>query len=105
RFRKGIAAYLRKHQYANAETGDLWDALERASGEPVRKLMDSWIFQPGFPIVEAAVAADGRSLTVRQRRFFYLPEGAAGPDQLWQVPVLVRAKTDKGIATHKLLLD
>ncbi len=105
RFRKGIAAYLRKHQYANAETGDLWDALERASGEPVRKLMDSWIFQPGFPIVEAAVAADGCSLAVRQRRFFYLPEGAAGSDQLWQVPVLVRAKTDKGVATHKLLLD
>ena len=52
-FRKGIAAYLRKHEYANTETGDLWDALEQASDEPVRKLMDSWIFQPGFPMVEA----------------------------------------------------
>src|ERR1700675_1580331 len=107
RFRKGIAAYLRKHQFANAETGDLWDALERASDEPVRKLMDSWIFQPGFPMVEAALAADGRSLTVRQRRFFYLSENAtaAGHDQLWQVPVMVRAKTEKGVATHRLLLD
>ena len=107
RFRKGIAAYLRKHQFANAETGDLWDALERASDEPVRKLMDSWIFQPGFPMVEAALAADGRSLTVRQRRFFYLAENAtaAGHDQLWQVPVMVRAKTEKGVATHRLLLD
>src|ERR1700676_694051 len=86
-FRKGIAAYLRKHQYANAETGDLWDALELASGEPVRKLMDSWIFQPGFPMVEATLGADGRSLVVRQRRFFYLPESAAGQDQVWHVPV------------------
>ena len=107
RFRKGIAAYLRKHQYANAETGDLWDALERASDEPVRKLMDSWIFQPGFPIVEAALGADGRALMVRQRRFFYLGENAtaAGHDQLWQVPVMVRAKTENGVATHRLLLD
>ena len=107
RFRKGIAAYLRKHQYANAETGDLWDALERASEEPVRKLMDSWIFQPGFPMVEAALGADGRSLTVRQRRFFYVGENAtaAGHDQLWQVPVMVRAKTEKGVATRRLLLD
>jgi puromycin-sensitive aminopeptidase len=106
-FRKGIAAYLRKHQYANAETGDLWDALERASEEPVRKLMDSWIFQPGFPMVEAAMGADGRSLVVRQRRFFYLAENAAaaGRDQLWQVPVMVRVKTENGIATHRLLLD
>src|ERR1700693_1289490 len=107
RFRKGIAAYLRKHQFANAETGDLWAALERASDEPVRKLMDSWIFQPGFPMVEAALAADGRSLTVRQRRFFYLSENAtaAGHDQLWQVPVMVRAKTERGAATHRLLRD
>jgi puromycin-sensitive aminopeptidase len=105
RFRKGIAAYLRKHQFANAETGDLWDALERASDEPVRKLMDSWIFQPGFPMVEAAMGADRRSLVVRQRRFFYLAENAAGRDQLWQVPVMVRAQTEKGVATHRLLLD
>jgi puromycin-sensitive aminopeptidase len=105
RFRKGIAAYLRKHQYANAETGDLWDALELASGEPVRKLMDSWIFQPGFPMVDAALGADGRSLVVRQRRFFYLPESAAGQDQVWHVPVMVRVKTEKGVAMQSMLLD
>jgi len=106
RFRRGIADYLRKHQFANAETGDLWDALERACDEPVRKLMDSWIFQPGFPMVEAALGADGRSLLLRQRRFLYLAEGAgAAHEQLWQVPVMVRAKTDQGIATQRLLLD
>jgi puromycin-sensitive aminopeptidase len=107
RFRKGIAAYLRKHQYANAETGDLWDALEAASGEPVRRLMDSWIFQPGFPIVEAAPGADGRSLVVRQRRFFYLPEsaGQGAQEQLWQVPIMIRARTEHGVVTRKLLLD
>src|SRR6202035_3350048 len=107
RFRTGIAAYLRKHQYANAETGDLWDALEGASDQPVRKLMDSWIFQPGFPIVEAAVGADRRSLLLRQRRFFYLPENpdAGGRDQLWHVPVMVRVKTENGVATHRLLLE
>ncbi len=102
-FRKGIALYLRKHQYDNAETGDLWDALEESSREPVRKLMDSWIFQPGFPIVEAAPTADGRGLKLSQRRFFYLPETGAEP-QLWHVPVMVRARTERGVSTHKLLL-
>ena len=53
-FRKGISAYLKKHQYNNTETGDLWDALEAASGQPVRSMMDTWIFQQGFPIVSAA---------------------------------------------------
>src|ERR1700719_986139 len=63
-FRKGIAAYLKKHEYANAETTDLWDALEHSSKQPIRKMMDSWIFQPGFPIVRAEATADGKSLKV-----------------------------------------
>lgn len=104
-FRKGIALYLNKHRFANAETTDLWDALEESSHEPVRKLMDSWIFQPGFPIVGADAGADGKSLKLAQRRFFYLRNGdARASEQLWHVPVMVRAKTAKGIATHKLLM-
>ena len=38
--------------YGNTETTDLWDAIEEATGEPVRRIMDSWIFQGGFPIVD-----------------------------------------------------
>jgi puromycin-sensitive aminopeptidase len=100
-FRDGIRLYLSKHQFDNTETSDLWDALETASRVRVRKMMDSWIFQPGFPIIEAAPAADGRGLKLSQRRFFYLAEDN---HQLWHVPVMVRAKTDKGVSSHKLLL-
>ncbi len=101
-FRDGIRLYLRKHQYANTETGDLWDALEEGSREPVRKMMDSWIFQPGFPIIDVSPSANGRGLKLSQRRFFYLPEDN---EQLWQVPIMVRAKTDKGVETDRVLLD
>ncbi len=100
-FRDGIRGYLKKHQFNNTETSDLWDALEAASREPVRKMMDSWIFQPGFPIIDAAPTADGRGLKLSQRRFFYLVEDN---QQLWHVPVMVRARTDKGVSTQKVLL-
>jgi len=103
-FRKGIALYLRKHQYGNTETGDLWDALQESSREPVRRLMDSWIFQPGFPIVEVARTADGRGLRLSQRRFFYLPQSDAKP-QLWHIPVMVRVRTADGAVNQKLLMD
>jgi puromycin-sensitive aminopeptidase len=102
-FRKGISGYLKKHQYNNTETGDLWDALEAASGQPVRSMMDTWIFQQGFPVVSAAPAADGHGLTITQRRFFFAPPENPEP-QLWHVPVMIRACTDKGVETHKLLL-
>ncbi len=101
RFRKGISLYLRKHQFKNAETGDLWDALEESSREPVRKLMDSWIFQQGFPIVDVSATPDGRGLKLAQRRFFYLAENS---EQLWHIPLMVRARTDSGVTTHKLLM-
>jgi puromycin-sensitive aminopeptidase len=100
-FRDGIRHYLKKHQNSNTETSDLWDALETASREPVRKMMDSWIFQPGFPMIDVSPIADGRSLKISQRRFFYLSEDNV---QLWHVPVMVRAKTDKGVQTQKVLL-
>jgi puromycin-sensitive aminopeptidase len=102
-FRKGISAYLKKHQYNNTETGDLWDALETASGQPVRSMMDTWIFQQGFPVISAVPTADGRGLKISQRRFFFAPPENPEP-QLWHVPVMVRARTDQGVTTHKLLL-
>jgi puromycin-sensitive aminopeptidase len=107
-FRKGIALYLSRHKFANTETGDLWDAIEDSCGAPVRALMDSWIFQPGFPIVSVAASPDRRSLQLSQRRFFYLPEGQkedAAKPQVWHVPVMVKVKTDSGLGIQKLLMN
>ncbi|HEY6394140.1 MAG TPA: ERAP1-like C-terminal domain-containing protein, partial [Candidatus Binataceae bacterium] len=67
----------------------------------VRKMMDSWIFQQGFPIVDVSAGADGRTIKVSQRRFYYLKEDS---DQLWHVPVMIRARTERGISSHKLLM-
>ena len=47
-FRAGIRRYMARHQYGNTETSDLWDA-EAETGEPVRRIAESWIFQGGFP--------------------------------------------------------
>ncbi len=97
-FRQGIVHYLTKHSYDNAETTDLWDALEESTGEPVRALMDSWILKGGHPVVAVEAAPDGAGITVRQHQFRYLDDG--DPDALWHVPVLVR--TDGG-RTRSLL--
>ncbi|MGH7985458.1 MAG: M1 family metallopeptidase [Candidatus Binataceae bacterium] len=103
-FRRGISLYLRQHEYANTETGDLWDALEHATHEPVRKMMDSWVFQQGFPIVSASAMDGGRALELTQQRFFHLPPENPDP-QLWHIPVMIRARTHDGVSTHKLVLS
>ncbi len=87
-FRDGIRRYLQTHQFGNTETGDLWDALEAETGEPVRAMMDSWIFQGGFPLLQAD-GEPGGLLTLRQRPFSYLD--CDGGDARWHVPVAVRS--------------
>ena len=101
RYRDGIRYYLDKHQYANTETGDLWDAIEHVTGEPARSVMDSWIFQRGYPLV--SVETSGSTLTLSQQRFRYTPvEG--GDNTLWQVPVMLRYTTGGKVHEDRVLL-
>jgi puromycin-sensitive aminopeptidase len=100
-FRKGISLYLRKHEYDNAETTDLWDAIEESSRQPVRALMDTWVFQPGYPLI--TIRTDQNEVTVSQQLFQYLPESTDG-DRRWQVPIFLRAYTAKGMYTQTALL-
>ncbi|HXH82583.1 MAG TPA: M1 family metallopeptidase [Candidatus Tectomicrobia bacterium] len=101
-FREGVRDYLRTHRFGNADTGDLWAALERASRQPIPAVMDGWIFAPGYPLVTATLERD--TLVLRQQRFTYLREPLALPEPLraqpaggpapgpgrWHVPVQVR---------------
>jgi puromycin-sensitive aminopeptidase len=97
RFRAGVGHYLRTHAYGNTDTGDLWDAIEETSGEPVRRIMDSWIWQPGYPLVSAAV--EGGELVLSQRRFSFDPDVV--DTTLWAVPISVTI----GARQERLLLD
>jgi puromycin-sensitive aminopeptidase len=100
RFRSGIRHYLRTHSYGNTETSDLWDALEETTGEPVRHIMDTWIWQPGFPLL--TVHHEAGDLHLTQRRFSF--DGAA-VEGTWAVPVQVRQWTDGTEDSRWMLLD
>ncbi len=100
-FRAGIAAYLRRHAYGTTETTDLWDALEDVTGEPVRRIMDSWIFRGGHPVV--LVERDGDDVHLDQvRAGFELPTG----DERWPIPMVLSVGDDQtGATEQRLLLD
>jgi puromycin-sensitive aminopeptidase len=97
-FRRGISNYLNKHAYGNAETTDLWDAIDEVSDQPVRSMMDSWIFQGGHPVISAELS--GTSLSLEQKRFLFL--GADDPTQ-WTVPVAIR--TAQSSEQTRVLVD
>ena len=111
-FRDGLRRYLDAHRYGNARTADLWEALEEASGMPVKSLMDTWTSQMGYPVltVESRHEADGVKLDVSQSRFLFsnVVEEEGGPSTdsgqteggMWKVPLNVAASwDDDGVAT------
>jgi puromycin-sensitive aminopeptidase len=114
-FRTGIRQYLAEHAYGTTETTDLWDAIESATGEPVRRIMDSWIFQGGFPVISVDIVNDGRTLRLSQHRFGYAGDLGDGESPIpvhddaaqWIVPLIFsqRSATDGVITFEKVLLD
>ncbi|MCR4296168.1 MAG: M1 family metallopeptidase, partial [Elusimicrobia bacterium] len=86
-FRTGIQAYIKRWAYQNAEASDLARELERASGKPVRRMMDKWLSQGGVPVI--SVSAKRKTITLTQSRFSAFNLKA---DTRWSIPVVIRYK-------------
>ena len=106
-FRDGVREYLRAHAYGNADTKDLWVSLGAIAKQPVPELMDSWIFQPGYPLITAEVNQSGQ-LVLSQQRFTYLPNPAPltphSVPQAWQIPLQMRITAGGKAGTARMLL-
>lgn len=103
-FRDGIRDYLRRHAYGNADTKDLWVSLGRAAKQPVPKLMNDWIFKPGYPLVTVSLGKNGR-LRLAQRPFTYLAKRRAGRIRRWRIPIRLRVAAAGTSDVRRLLLQ
>jgi puromycin-sensitive aminopeptidase len=106
-FRTGVRDYLETHKLDNADTGDLWAALGRASRQPIPAVMDGWIFRPGYPVL--TVSRQGGDVVLAQQRFNYLreplPPATIEPEQPWQIPVQLRMHGRRGVEERVLLTE
>jgi len=106
-FRAGVNAYLKQHQYANATAEDFWDAQAKTSGKPVDRIMPTWVKQPGAPIVDVKTQCSGNSTRVtltEQRYYFDRVKFAEPSDQLWQIPLCMKASASaEGRPTCELM--
>ncbi len=103
-FRDGISYYLNKHKYANTETNDLWDAIEHVTNQPARRIMDSWIFQRGYPLVSASVSEDGSTIHLEQDRFLYSRDETTDAT-IWSVPVVLKVGSGSEVSEIRYLLE
>ena len=85
-FQKGLKKYLSEFKYKNAEGKDLWDAIGKASKMPVTSMVNTWLRQPGFPLVE--INQDGRTLKLKQKRYLLEPDKKSIKG-LWSIPLSI----------------
>ena len=96
-FRTGLKSYFEKFAYKNTVGNDLWQELESASGQPIVNLMNTWISQPGLPVVSVSNSHDTAILS--QERFFI---GEHQPsDALWPIPLFANQPLDVKILNQK----
>ena len=85
RFGRGVNSYLNKHKFSNADSEDFWSSLSEATTVPVAKMMNTWIVNPGFPVVTVRRGEGGQTAHIHQERF--LTDVGAVNQSLWGIPL------------------
>ncbi len=99
-FRAGLQSYFEKFAYQNTVGDDLWRELENASGKPIVTLMNTWISQPGLPLV--GVTREGESVQLSQQRFFI--GNHASSEATWPIPLFAGADFPEIMSEKELVV-
>lgn len=98
-FQAGLRHYLKRHQYGNTDTIDLWQALEEISGKPVKDFMHAWTSQPGYPLITAKVS--GEKIHLSQSKFIVNPLSKSDDSDMWPIALLDNDRTTPDQFTEK----
>lgn len=94
----GIANYLQKFKYNNAEQDNLWESLTEEAHKhesldktlSIKRIMDTWTKQTGYPIITITRNYNNNSAEIAQRRFLTdpsQPKLSDGENPCWWVPL------------------
>ncbi|RHZ45063.1 hypothetical protein Glove_692g11 [Diversispora epigaea] len=100
-FLAGVRRYLKKHEYGNASTNDLWNSLAEESGKDISEFISIWTRKVGYPVLTVTEPSPD-TLNISQSRF--LSTGVIDPEEditIWWVPLNI----DVGTGNYKDLKD
>jgi aminopeptidase N len=103
-FRAGVNEYLKQHAYGNSTAEDFWNTQARVSKKPVDQIMSTFVKQAGAPLVNVKAQCSGNatSVTLQQQRYFSnRAKFDAANQELWQIPVCMKASSAGGKKAEK----
>lgn len=86
-FQRGMQTYMRKHQYSNTTSADLWQALASVSGKPVAKIAADWTRQPGLPLITVAQRCHKGKRQIQFTQQVFRLDGSQAKAQNWHIPL------------------
>ncbi|KAJ8315380.1 hypothetical protein KUTeg_007530 [Tegillarca granosa] len=104
-FQRGMKKYLGENIYSNVAHDDLWIALTNqslADGKTidVKVIMDTWIKQMNYPVVNVSIESDGNILTKQSR--FVINQGNRNHTEteselgyMWEIPFTYTTSVEK----------
>ncbi|RWZ78842.1 MAG: M1 family peptidase [Candidatus Microsaccharimonas sossegonensis] len=95
----GLKTYFKKFAYQNTDANDLWECLSEASGQDIGLLMNSWISQSGYPVLN--VSQDGDLVHLSQEQFFIGPHEPS--EKIWPIPLGASEQNFPRLMTEKEL--
>jgi len=83
-FQAGLNMYFKEFAYKNTEADDLWRCISSTSSKDIKSIMDIWISQPGYPVLNVSKKQNDNVL-FEQSQFFVGPHSPS--DKLWPIPL------------------
>ena len=100
-FQRGVQQYLTEHAWGSATAENLFHALDYVSAQRVDELAQSFLDQPGVPLVTTGVTCDAKGAKLELHTSEWRPLGEPGPaagapPRVWTLPLCVTSDTQKG---------
>ncbi|HEX2061225.1 MAG TPA: M1 family aminopeptidase, partial [Thermoanaerobaculia bacterium] len=97
KFRQGVLAHLKANAWGNANASEFFASLSKAAPEGTVTALESFISQPGLPLVKIEMLSP-REVRLSQSRF---TTGTNTSTALWRIPVVLRHSN----GTTRVMLD
>ena len=97
-FKQGVQNYLKKFEYKNTHSSDLWDELTKSSEYNLSEILPTWIKQEGYPLI--SISKSDNKYKISQNRF--LIDGETD-ETVWKVPLNIKC-LETGVS-QKYILD
>ena len=99
KFRQGVLEHLKSNAWSNANATEFFAALSKHAPAGTAAALETFILQPGIPLV--TVEVDGNQVKLTQKRF---TTGEA-PAETWRIPVTLKYSDGTTTRTAAVLLD